>query len=135
MGWSSRLRRECGPQARQRRTPQTQRSRLRPIVGLRNLQAVAYDDPEAAARESIPRQFARTLAMAVAPDGNSAVVLLGTNEPPDLYPYKVVCQRSRDGWEEGASSNGPGWTSLSGGRGGVETYWGEAPEGASQVVV
>lgn len=104
-------------------------------LGLRHSRSVAHDDPEAAARGSIPPRFAHTLAVAVAPGGDLAVVLLGTNEPPDLYPYQVICKRSRDGWEEGASANGPGWTSVSGGAVGIETYWGEAPEGASEVVV
>jgi hypothetical protein len=52
------------------------------------------------------------LATALAPDGNHAVVLLGTNEPPKLYPYQVVCGRSEDGWVEGISGNGPGWSTT-----------------------
>ena len=56
---------------------------------------MAYQDPEAAARESIPPQFARTLGVSLSPDGDHAVVLLGTNEPPDLYPYQVICRRGR----------------------------------------
>jgi hypothetical protein len=96
---------------------------------------MGYTDPEAAARGSIPAEFARTLALAIAPDGEHAVVLLGTNEPPDLYPYQVICQQGPEGWEESASANGPGWTSVAGGDVGLETYWGEAPEGASEVLV
>jgi hypothetical protein len=99
------------------------------------LGTVAHSDPEAAARADIPAKFARTLAVAVAPDGEYAVVLLGTNEPPYLYPYQVICRRSRDGWEEEASGNGPGWTSVRGGDVGIETEWGEAPEGSSAVAV
>jgi hypothetical protein len=95
---------------------------------------VAYEDPEAAARGSVSPRFARTLAVSIAPGGDCAVVLLGTNEPPDLYPYQVICWRRGDGWEEGASANGPGWTGVSGDIG-IETYWGEAPDGASEVVV
>jgi hypothetical protein len=89
--------------------------------------------PEEAARGEIPERYARVLATAVAPDGNHAVVLLGTNEPPKLYPYQVVCGRGEDGWVEGVSGNGPGWSSTAG-EGepnlGVATLWDEAPVSA-----
>jgi hypothetical protein len=69
--------------------------------------------PEEAARGGIPERYARALGVVYSPDGNHAVVLLGTNEPPFLYPYQVVCGRGEDGWYEGISGNGPGWSTTS----------------------
>jgi hypothetical protein len=95
---------------------------------------VAYVDPEAASRGDIPARFARALAGAVSPQREYAVVLLGTNEPPSLYPYEVVCERTQDGWEELVGRNGPGRTGVSGDVR-IESYSGEAPQGSSEVVV
>jgi hypothetical protein len=68
-----------------------------------------------------------------------AVVLLGTNEPPDLYPYEVVCLRGDDGWDGRAESNSCGWTEVfdPDGEGSirVETAWGEAPAGATEIAI
>jgi hypothetical protein len=65
-------------------------------------------------------------------------VLLGTNEPPLLYPYQVVCGRGEGGWSEGISGNGPGWSTTSS-EGepnlGVVTDWAEAPIDAAAAVV
>jgi hypothetical protein len=98
----------------------------------------AAPTPEEAARGEIPERFARALAVAYSPDGNHAVVLLGTNEEPYLYPYQVVCSLGKSGWVEGTSSNGPGWSSTSS-EGepnvGVATDWDEAPPEATAALV
>jgi len=95
--------------------------------------------PEEAAGGEIPEGYARVLATALSPDRDHAVVLLGTNEPPTLYPYQVVCGLSEDGWVEEISGNGPGWSttrdSAEGPNVGVATLWDEAPESATAAVV
>jgi hypothetical protein len=98
----------------------------------------AAPTPEDAARGEIPERYARALGVVHSPDGNHAVVLLGTNESPFLYPYQVVCGRGEGGWYEGMSGNGPGWSTTSS-EGepniGVATLWDEAPPGATAAVV
>jgi hypothetical protein len=101
-----------------------------------------FETPEEAARGDIPARFARALATAISPDQSTAVVILGTNEEPFLYPYEVICYRKEGRWFEGSGSNGigVGWTTTSGGdRGemqlGVLRLVGEAPEGVRAVVV
>jgi hypothetical protein len=102
----------------------------------------AAPTPEEAARGGIPERYARFLGIARSPDGNHAVVLLGTNEPPFLYPYQVVCGLGESGWVEEMSGNGPGWSTTaddphdSGASNiGVATDWAEAPPGATAAVV
>lgn len=79
------------------------------------------------------------LGVAYSPDGNHAVVLLGTNEPPFLYPHQVLCGRGENGWCEGTSGNGPGWSSTRDAEDepnlGAATVWDEAPAGATAAVV
>jgi hypothetical protein len=98
----------------------------------------AAPTPEDAARGEIPERYARAHGVVHSPDGNHAVVLLGTNESPFLYPYQVVCGRGEGGWYEGMSGNGPGWSTTSS-EGepniGVATLWDEAPPGATAAVV
>ena len=100
---------------------------------------MAHPDPESAARGDIPARFARTLGLAMSPEGDRAVVLLGTNEPPAVYPYEVICARTEDGWEDVASSNGCGWTAVSWDDSatnlGVETVWGEASAGVEAIAI
>ena len=84
-----------------------------------------HPDPGSAARGSITERYARALAVSISPDGGTAVVLLGTNEPPQLYPYEVECHREADGWHEGNSSNGEGWKAVGEDGTGVLTAWGE----------
>jgi hypothetical protein len=94
--------------------------------------------PEEAARGEIPEPYARVLGTAMSPDGNNAVVLLGTNEPPRLYPYQVVCERREQGWVEEIGGNGPGCSTTSSENEpnvGVATLWDEAPPGATAAVV
>jgi len=67
-----------------------------------------YDSPEEAARGDIPERYARALSVSVSPDGGEAIVVLGTNEEPYLYPYEVNCSRMGDRWFEGSGSNGLG---------------------------
>lgn len=88
-----------------------------------------YPTPEEAALASFGRD---AHVLASEQNGWYAVVLLATNEPPYLYPYQVVCSREKDGWEEGTSGNGPGWTHLDGGVG-VRTFWDKAPNQAGSV--
>jgi hypothetical protein len=100
---------------------------------------MGYPTPEAAALEQIPERYARVLGASVSPNGEYAMVLLGTNEPPRLYPYQVLCEREPDGWLESTSGNGSGWSSTSGRddpeQFGVTTDWGQAPPDARAAVV
>ena len=52
-----------------------------------------YATPEEAARGDIPARHARALSVSVSPEGDEAIVLLGTNEEPFLYPYEEHCVR------------------------------------------
>jgi hypothetical protein len=94
-------------------------------------------DVEAAARGDIPERYAATLGVAMAPAGDLAVVLLGTNDPSDPYPCQVLCSLASDGWEQESSSNGSGWTATgtnaAGLTVGVQTAWGRASPGESEV--
>jgi hypothetical protein len=89
---------------------------------------MAYSTAEEAARGDIPSRYARALAVEFSPDGDHAVVLLETNEPPFVYPYQVVCSRGEDGWAEGISGNGPGQTLVEGTLW-VRTEWRETAGG------
>lgn len=96
-----------------------------------------FPTPEAAARGDIPARYARALAVSVSPDERFAAVLLGTNEPPSLYPYLVLCEREGDGWVEGNSAN----MSMSGefGEGDQRcrfvAHWQEAPPDVRTAIV
>ena len=70
--------------------------------------------PTEAARGDIPARYALPIAVELSSDGRDAVVLLGTNEEPVLYPYLVVCQLESDGWHEGSggSVGGFSWYAL-----------------------
>ena len=100
---------------------------------------MVHPDPEAAARGDIPEAYARTLGVAMSPDGDTAVVLLATNEPPHIEAYQVVCHRTADGWQGGSGGNSGGWHNLTEGdeepQLGVETVWGEAPRGATEIAI
>lgn len=100
---------------------------------------MGFPTPEAAALEYIPDRFARVLGASVSPSGENAMVLLGTNEPPQLYPYQCLCERESDGWFESTSGNGSGWSSTSGyddpEQVGVTTDWGQAPSDARVAIV
>ena len=98
--------------------------------------------PEEAARGGIPAEYARAFAVEVSPDGLHAAVLLETNTEPILYPCLVHCDMVGDEWVEGGSSGAapPAFTwsryAHNDERGhGVLTYVGEAPSGASSVVI
>ena len=98
----------------------------------------AAPTPEEAARGEIPERYARVLGVAYSPDRDDAVVLLGTNEEPNLYPYQVLCGRGEEGWYQGTSGNGPGWSSTSSPGEpniGVATDWDEAPPRARAAIV
>jgi hypothetical protein len=92
---------------------------------------------EAAARGDIPERHAMTLGVVMAPGGDLALVLLGTDGPPGPYPYQVLCRLTPDGWEQESSSNGSGWTATAtnaaGLTVGVETAWGRASRGETEV--
>jgi hypothetical protein len=104
---------------------------------------VAHRTPEHAALAGFPVGQARVLAIAQSPTGDHAVVLLGTNEEPVLYPYEVDCERDDSGWVERGGGNGPGWRALAPDQGdaagnanlGVTTDWAEAPAQARAAVV
>jgi hypothetical protein len=94
------------------------------------LAAAPSPDPPSAARGDTPERYTRTLAVSIAPTGDLALVFLGMNEPPDLYPYQVLCRRTDAGWEEDSGSNGSGsifTTTEAGRRVEVESVWGPAP--------
>jgi len=103
----------------------------------------AAPTPEEAARGEIPERYARLLGVVYSPDEEHAVVLLGTNEPPFLYPYQVICGRGENGWYEEISGNGSGWSTTSNldeveagaPNLGVITDWDEAPPEATAAVV
>jgi hypothetical protein len=99
---------------------------------------MAHPTPEAAARGRVSERYAHVLGCAASPDGRHAVVLLGMNEPSDFYPYQVLCERAADGWAEGTSGNGAGWSSMGDddpANPGVVTSWGEAPTNARAALV
>jgi hypothetical protein len=79
------------------------------------------------------------LSVSISADDRHALVLLGMNQPPQIYPYQVLCERHDDGWVESISANGPGWSSTSDPDEaediGVLTEWGEAPADARLAVV
>jgi hypothetical protein len=77
-------------------------------------------------------RFASVIREVISPPW--AVVLLATNEEPDLYPYQVICHHDGREWEELGGGNGPGWSHTEGDLG-VLTFWDDAPEGASSVTV
>ena len=59
-----------------------------------------------AAMSDIPAKYVRVEGVSYSDDGNSAVVMLVTNEEPYLYPYYVHCARDDSGrWAETFSSN------------------------------
>jgi hypothetical protein len=61
------------------------------------------------------------------------MVVLGTNEPPLIYPYLVHCWRGDDGrWRQG-SSFGPGYDHTGSNDGVV--FCDEAPADAASVLV
>jgi hypothetical protein len=98
--------------------------------------------PGEAARGDIPPKYARALAVLSSPDGRHAVVLLGTNEEPIVYPYVVVCHKVDDEWQGGSGGNGaPGlnWSSISepgdAQNLGVLIFAEEAPAAATAAVV
>ena len=66
--------------------------------------------------------------------GDWAVVLVLANEEPSLVPDETVFRRDGGRWEDIAGNDSPGWRSTDDGRGFV-TFWGEAPDVASQVTV
>lgn len=92
-----------------------------------------FDTPEDAALAGFPTRFARVIGSAT--QGDYSVVLLGTNEPPQLYPYQVHCYRENGQWVEGSSSNGGGWSPTGDDDIGVVTIWDEVPDGIVAVVV
>lgn len=77
------------------------------------------------AAESVPPEYARVVAVEFAPAGSHAVVFIAYNEPPDIEPYAVLCEKTTDGWNERSSaSGGEMWMSTSeDGATGVQPTW------------
>ena len=95
-----------------------------------------YDTPEEAARGDIPARFARALGVRISPSGNSALVVLATNELPTVEPYVVFCERVAGRWETGSGGNGnAGEFSHTDGESVRFVYDDEAPAEASSVIV
>jgi hypothetical protein len=89
-----------------------------------------FQTPEAAVlADSVPARYVRVVAVEHAPDGRHAVVFVEYNEPPDVEPYQVLCEKvAGGGTEEGGGSGGGTmwmWTRDDPGRGrlGVLTTW------------
>lgn len=68
--------------------------------------------------------------------GDDAYVLLDTGPVGRPYLYGVHCRRTDGRWEEGYSSNGPGWTQTDDDlEVGTLSYWNDAPLGVDFVRV
>jgi hypothetical protein len=83
---------------------------------------------------SFPARYCRVAASPV--DGDDAYVLLDTGSDGRPYLYGVNCSKRDGRWEEGSSSNGPGWSQV--GRDdllGTLVVWDQAPPGAEIVRV
>lgn len=95
--------------------------------------SASYNTAEAAALAGFAPGSARVLGCAISPQGFDAAVLVGTNEPPDLYPYLVLCHRDDAGWTEGNSSNGDMWFATGQSPDGLDigglAVWDAAPPG------
>ena len=81
--------------------------------------------PEDTARGDIPADYAPALAVSISPDGSEAIVLLGTNGPPDYYPYQEEVVRQGDGWVAQGGGNMCIGAAL----------WDEAPVDAQAAIV
>jgi hypothetical protein len=89
-----------------------------------------FDTPHAAALDGFPPG---TRVVASAAEGDDAYVLLDTGTDGHAYLYGACVRREGDGWIEGSSGNGPGW-SVTDGDLGTATVWGDdAPAGADLV--
>jgi hypothetical protein len=74
---------------------------------MRRQEAEGFATPEEAARGDIPPRYARAIAVDIAPWGAHAVVLLATNEPPQLYYYQEICWQKAGRWFGGFGNNTP----------------------------
>jgi hypothetical protein len=84
--------------------------------------------PEGAviAADSVPPQYVNIVAVDYSPRGSHAVVFIAYNEPPDIEPYIVLCEKTPAGWVEiqGGSGGGISWMSTAEhGSLGVRTTW------------
>ncbi len=86
-----------------------------------------HSTPEdAATADSVPSQYANVVAVDYSPSGEHAVVFIAYNEPPNIEPYVVLCEKSSSGWVDlvGGSGGGLSWMSTNAdGSLGVETSW------------
>lgn len=90
-----------------------------------------FATPEAAALSGFPPQCRVVASLA---GGDDAYVLLDTGQPGAPYLYGACVSRDDDGWQEGTSGNGSGWTLTDSERDlGTATVWDAAPEGADRV--
>lgn len=104
-----------------------------------------YATPEEAVRaeDSIPPEYVNVVAVEYSPSGEYAVVFVEYNEPPDVEPYVVLCEKEDSGWTErqGGSGGGLSWMSTSAdGSSGVQAtwhprtiQWSVAPDGHSEL--
>lgn len=91
-----------------------------------------FATPEEAAMNGFPPRHCRVLACDV--EGYHAYVLLNTGTDAHPYLYGGLVTREDDGWRDGSSGNGGGWTRLPGTEDiGVLSAWDEAPAGADAV--
>lgn len=87
-----------------------------------------HPTPEDAVRagDSVPPRYANIVAVEYSPSGKHAVVFIAYNEPPDVEPYVVLCEKTPGGWVEGrgGSAGGMSWMSTSENASlGVQTTW------------
>jgi hypothetical protein len=93
-----------------------------------------FDSPEAAAMSTFPAEYCSVVA--ARSDEDDAYVLLNTGPPGHPYLYGVHCRRRAGRWDEGYSSNGPGWSQTDDDREvGTLSFWGDVPAGVDSVRV
>jgi hypothetical protein len=95
---------------------------------------VKFDSPEAAAMSTFPAEYCRVVA--ARSEGDDAYVLLDTGPAGRPYLYGVHCSRTGGRWDEGYSSNGPGWSQSDDDLElGTLSFWNDAPAGVDSVRV
>ena len=63
-----------------------------------------------------------------------SVILLATNEEPDVLPYEIVFHHAGNRWTEMMGSDSPGWRRAGDGNGFV-TAWGETETDSPHVAI
>jgi hypothetical protein len=61
----------------------------------------------------VPPEYANVVAVEYSPGGEHAVVFIAYNEPPDIEPYVVLCEKTSTGWVESLDGSGGGLSWMS----------------------